>query len=174
MKNLRIMFPFIFLAAFAWACGSDAPNPTTTQPNMDFIVGNWKISKITIKTDKESYDIPASPATPISAKFSDKGTYIFNQNGQDQTAKWKWLEASKKLEITHTDNSITVFDFISSSKTEWAYVALQANLPFTNPNSEQETLLQFANLYLSASGVDFEKAILDSKTIQILFTMKTL
>ncbi len=173
MKNRILMFSFIFFAVFAWACGSnDTPKPTQT--NTDFIVGNWKISGITIKTDKASYDIPGSPATPISAKFSDKGTYIFNQNGQDQTAKWKWLEASKKLEITHTDNTTTVFEITNSSTTEWTYVATQANLPLTNPNAEQETLLQFANLYLTASGVDFDKTMAEGKIIQVLFTMKPL
>ncbi|MCU0393684.1 MAG: hypothetical protein MUE81_21430 [Thermoflexibacter sp.] len=173
MKSSKFMYLFITIAMISLACGK-AVTPSPQPEPEEFIVGNWKLSKITIKADKESYEIPVAPATPISAKFSALGTYTFNENGQDQTAKWKWVEPNKKLEISHTNNTSSIMEISSSSKTEWTYVATQIGLPVSNLTSEQETVIQFANLFLTALGKNWEKETATAKNVQILFTMKPL
>lgn len=174
MKLSKFMYLIIIMGVLTLACGKAGVTPSPPTEQEEFIVGNWKLSKITIKNDKEGYEIPVAPVTPISVKFSALGTYTFNENGQDQVAKWKWVEQNKKLEISHTDNTSSIMEISSSSKTEWTYVATQINLPATNLTPEQETVVQFANLFLTALGKNWDKETANAKNVQILFTMKPL
>ena len=175
MKKFELMYTLLFIGFFALACNKSevAPTPSDTIGE-SAIIGNWKLDKITLKTDKESHEIPVAPATPISVKISSTGTYSFTEDGKEQNAKWKWIEKNKKIEITHTDNTVSTMDITKAEKTEWTYIASQINLPINSPNSEQETLTQFANLFLTALGKDWEKETSSSKQVQILFTMKPL
>lgn len=96
----------LFLFAFLWAIAADSK--PLVEP--DSLLGSWKLDKITIKTDRESFEIPVAPAVPVSAKFAADGTYTFTENGQEQNGKWRWRKAKKRLEITHGDKSKRIFD----------------------------------------------------------------
>ena len=175
MKKFKIMYTILLIGFFALACSkSETVSSPSGTIEESAIVGNWKLDKITLKTEKESYEIPVAPATPISAKISLTGTYSFTEDGKEQNAKWKWAEKNKKIEITHADNTVSTMEVIQAEKTGWTYVASQINLPMNSPNPEQETLIQFANLFLTALGKDWEKETANSKYVQILFTMKPL